>query len=307
MDLIKLSRISMKHLITLHVMLDTLSVTASAERLCLSPSSVSKTLSQLRENLNDELFYRHGNKLVATPLARRLGPTVHQMINDMNQIMTQEAFEPFRYEGRFSLAMRESTFELLAAKLSAQVLAQAPNIRLDIWSKDSVGFDGISKGQLDFIMLPHDRSQPPSSHNNLVWETLIHDEMVCLMNPSHPLAGKNLTIEDYLRFGHIGIMDSDLNVPFFELQLAQQHQKRKTIITVPDFGGAALMCHHSDLLFTCSKRWAQIAFQAKGLTTKPLPFNYGDVAYSLVWHQPSMNDPAHRWMYEQIKQCCKDE
>ncbi|MGF1760043.1 LysR family transcriptional regulator [Photobacterium sagamiensis] len=306
MDLIKLSRISMKHLITLHVMLDTLSVTASAERLCLSPSSVSKTLSQLRENLNDELFYRHGNKLVATPLARRLGPTVHQMINDMNQIMTQEAFEPSRYEGRFSLAMRESTFELLAAKLSAQVLAQAPNIRLDIWSKDSLGFDGVSKGQLDFIMLPHDRSQPPSSHNNLVWETLIHDEMVCLMNPSHPLADKNLTIEDYLRYGHIGIMDSDLNVPFFELQLAQQHQKRKTIITVPDFGGAALMCHHSDLLFTCSKRWAQIAFQAKGLITKPLPFNYGDVAYSLVWHQPSMNDPAHRWLYEQIKQCCKD-
>ena len=306
MDLIKLSRISMKHLITLHVMLDTLSVTASAERLCLSPSSVSKTLSQLRENLNDELFYRHGNKLVATPLARRLGPTVHQMINDMNQIMTQEAFEPSRYEGRFSLAMRESTFELLAAKLSAQVLAQAPNIRLDIWSKDSLGFDGVSKGQLDFIMLPHDRSQPPSSHNNLVWETLIHDEMICLMNPSHPLADKNLTIEDYLRYGHIGIMDSDLNVPFFELQLAQQHQKRKTIITVPDFGGAALMCHHSDLLFTCSKRWAQIAFQAKGLITKPLPFNYGDVAYSLVWHQPSMNDPAHRWLYEQIKQCCKD-
>ena len=51
MDLVKLSRISMKHLITLHVMLDTLSVTAAAERLCLSPSSVSKTLSQLRSNL----------------------------------------------------------------------------------------------------------------------------------------------------------------------------------------------------------------------------------------------------------------
>lgn len=72
MDLAKLSRISMKHLITLHVMLDTLSVTASAERLCLSPSSVSKTLSQLRDSLNDELFYRNGNSLVATPLAKRL-------------------------------------------------------------------------------------------------------------------------------------------------------------------------------------------------------------------------------------------
>jgi len=300
MDLIKLSRISMKHLITLHVMLDTLSVTGSAERLCVSPSSVSKTLAQLRDNLNDELFYRHGNKLVATPLARRLGPTVHQMLNDMNQLLTQETFDPARYEGRFSLAMRESTFELLAANLSAQVLKQAPNIRLEVWSKDSLGFDGLAKGKLDFILLPHDRSQPPKLTNNLVWETVLHDEMVCLMSSDHPLVSDVLSLDDYLNYGHIGIMDTDLNVPFFELQLAQQHKNRRIAISVADFGSAALMCHQTDLLFTCSKRWAEKAMQAKGLVAKSLPFNYGEVAYSLVWHQPSMNDPAQRWLYQQI-------
>ncbi|WP_299015105.1 LysR family transcriptional regulator [uncultured Photobacterium sp.] len=306
MDLIKLSRVSMKHLVTLHVMLDTLSVTASAKRLCQSPSSVSKTLTQLRENLNDELFYRHGNQLVATPLARRLGPTVHQMINEMNQMLTQEVFDPASYEGRFSLAMRESTFELLAARLSASVLDQAPHLRLEIWSRDSVGFDGLSKGQLDFILLPHDRSQPPACQNNLVWETLIDDEMVCMMNPAHPLAEKDLILDDYLSYGHIGIMDQDLRVPFFEMELAQQHRKRRIAISVADFGSAALMCHNSDLLFTCSKKWAQTAMQAKGLITKPLPFNYGQVSYSLVWHQPSMNDPAHRWLYEQIVGVCRE-
>ncbi len=307
MDLIKLSHISMKHLITLHVMLDTLSVTASAERLCLSPSSVSKTLGQLRTSLNDELFYRHGNKLVATPLARRLGPSVHQIISDMDQLMTQETFDPSRYTGSFSLAMRESTFELLAAKLSARVLTLAPNIRLDIWSKDSVGFDGLVKGNLDFIILPHDRSQPPATQHNLVWEPLISDDLICLMSPGHPLAtSQTLTIDDYLKCDHIGITDADLNIPFFEMQLAHQHQKRNVVISVPDFGSAALMCHHSDLLFTCSRKWAAMAFQARGLMTKPLPFNYGDMAYSLVWHQPSMNDPAHRWLYQQIQACSKE-
>ena len=301
MDLAKLSRISMKHLITLHVMLDTLSVTASAERLCLSPSSVSKTLAQLRFSLNDELFYRHGNKLVATPLARRLGPSVHQIINDMNQIITQETFNPAHYEGRFSLAMRESTFELLVVKLSAHVLNLAPNIRLDICSKDSIGFDGLVKGTLDFIILPHDLSQPPIARSELVWETLINDEMICLMNPEHPLATQAvMTLEDYLSYSHIGIADADLNTPFFEMLLAQQAYNRVVPISVPDFGCAALMCHHSELLFTCSRRWAESAFQARGLVTKALPLDYGKVAYSLVWHLQSMNDPAHRWLYEQI-------
>ena len=308
MDIAKLSRISMKHLITLHVMLDTLSVTESAKRLCLSPSSVSKTLSQLRLSLDDELFYRHGNKLVATPLARRLGPNVHQIIHDMNLLITQEAFSPADYEGCFSLAMRESTFELFAAKLTAKVLLQAPNIKLDIYAKDNIGFEGIVKGSLDFILLPHDRSQPPISLHDLVWETLVNDEMVCLMNAEHPLAsvGK-LSIDDYLNYSHIGISDVDLNRPFFELKLEQQAQNRATPLSVADFGSAALMCHHSELLFTCSRHWAENALQAKGLVAKELPFDYGEVAYSLVWHKQSMKDPAQRWFYEQLKQVTAEQ
>ncbi|WP_180795043.1 LysR family transcriptional regulator, partial [Vibrio parahaemolyticus] len=49
MDYIALSRISLKHLTVLHMLLTTHSVTQAAERLCVTPSSVSKTLSQLRE------------------------------------------------------------------------------------------------------------------------------------------------------------------------------------------------------------------------------------------------------------------
>ena len=302
MDIAKLSRISMKHLITLHVMLDTQSVTASAKRLCLSPSSVSKTLSQLRQSLDDELFYRHGNKLVATPLARRLGPNVHQIIHDMNLLITQEEFSAAGYEGSFSLAMRESTFELIAAKLVADVLQQAPHIKLDIHAKDSIGFEGVVKGSLDFILLPHDRSQPPIAQQDLVWETLINDEMVCLMNAAHPLADKStISIDDYLDYSHVGISDVDLNRPFFELKLEQLALNRAIPLSVADFGSAALMCHNSELLFTCSRHWADNALQAKGLITKRLPFDYGEVAYSLVWHKQSMNDPAHRWFYEQLK------
>jgi len=263
---------------------------------------VSKTLSQLRQSLDDDLFYRHGNKLVATPLARRLGPNVHQIISDMNLLVTQEAFSPAAYKGRFSLAMRESTFELLAAKLTAHVLLLAPNIRLDIFAKDSVGFEGLVKGSLDFIVLPHDRSQPPIAQHELVWETLINDEMVCLMNPNHPLANQHhISIDDYLGYCHIGISDTDLDRPFFEMKLAQQALNRAVPLSVADFGSAALMCHHSELLFTCSRRWAENAIQARGLVTKALPLDYGEVAYSLVWHKQSMQDPAHRWFYEQLR------
>ncbi|MFA0678121.1 LysR family transcriptional regulator, partial [Vibrio sp. 10N.222.51.A6] len=46
MDYLHLSRVSLKHLTALHIMLNTHSVTQTSEQLFVSPSSVSKTLSQ---------------------------------------------------------------------------------------------------------------------------------------------------------------------------------------------------------------------------------------------------------------------
>ena len=75
MDLIALSRLGGRHLVTLHLLLDSRSVTRSAERLCTTPSTVSKTLNQLRrELLGDQLLYRQGNQLLPTPFAERIGP-----------------------------------------------------------------------------------------------------------------------------------------------------------------------------------------------------------------------------------------
>ncbi|GAL17523.1 LysR-family transcriptional regulator VCA0830 [Vibrio maritimus] len=71
---------------------------------------------------------------------------------------------------------------------------------------------------------------------------------------------------------------------------------------MPDFGAAAVMCHQSELLFTCSKHWADVARQAKGLTVKTLPFEYGKVAYSVVWNRASINDPAVQWLCTYLRE-----
>ncbi|PMM89375.1 hypothetical protein BCT46_24965 [Vibrio sp. 10N.261.46.E8] len=84
MDYLHLSRVSLKHLTALHIMLNTHSVTQTSEQLFVSPSSVSKTLSQLRDILNDELFYRDGTKLIPTPFALKIAPTVHAILSSMN-------------------------------------------------------------------------------------------------------------------------------------------------------------------------------------------------------------------------------
>ncbi len=89
MDYISLSRISLKHLTVLHVLLTTHSVTSAAEQLCVTPSCVSKILSQLRSVLNDELFYRDGTQLIPTSYALSIGPAIHGILSSMNGAIPQ--------------------------------------------------------------------------------------------------------------------------------------------------------------------------------------------------------------------------
>jgi DNA-binding transcriptional LysR family regulator len=301
MDLIQLSRVNFKHLTVLHVMLSTHSVTQSADILCMGPSSVSKTLSQLRVLLNDELFYRDGTQLIPTPFALKVGPTLHLIINNMNGLLNQTGFEPLQFSGRFSLSMRESTFEIFAPVISNILSRQAPNAQVEIHSKEQLGFDALLSGQVDVIVLPHDKSQPPYNAKQLVWETVLEDEMICVMRPDHPLVEQALTIERYLAYKHIGIFDKELNQPYFEQLLKQQHRARNTVISVADFGSAATICQQSEFLFTCSKKWFEVAKQAQGLIAKPLPFDYGQVAYSIVFNKLALNEPALSWLFSNIK------
>lgn len=300
MDFVALSRISLKHLTVLHVMLRSHSVTSTAKTLCVTPSSVSKTLSQLRVQLNDELFYRDGSVLVPTPFAIGIAPQIHTILSSMNGILHQGVFEPRNFKGSISISMRESTFELFAERISAISHQLHSANQVHIYAKEQMNFDALIRGQVDFMILPHDISQPPTKSRELVWKKILDDEMVCLFRPNHPLADVDLTIEDYLRYQHIGIQDTDLSEPYFEQNLKQRYGSRKMALSVADFGSAAVMCRHTDHLLTCSRSWAEVAMQAQGLIFKPLPFEYGKVAYSLVWNQASLNDPALAWLHQAL-------
>ncbi|MBY7782007.1 LysR family transcriptional regulator [Vibrio fluvialis] len=300
MDYIHLSRFSLKHLTALHVMLSTRSVTQTAARLCVSPSSISKILAQLRELLDDDLFYRDSNQLIPTPYALQMGPAVHSILSSMNGLLHQANFDPKLYNGHYRLAMRESTLELFAEDIANIISECSPNLSLTIHSKEYYGFEALQRGVIDFMILPHDISQPPTHAQDLVWHIIADDEMVCLMNPNHPLAQGEMTTEDYLSYKHIAILDKELSEPYFEKNLAQRHKLRQIAVTTADFGAAAIMCQHTDLLFTCSKHWADRAHQAQGLIYKTLPFDYGTVAYSLVWNKPSMNDQAMKWLCKRL-------
>lgn len=71
------------------------SISHAASSLSVSQSAASHALQRLRLQLNDEIFVRHGNKMLPTPFAERVYPVIKtallsiQSISQQNKILTQ--------------------------------------------------------------------------------------------------------------------------------------------------------------------------------------------------------------------------
>ncbi|WCH27820.1 LysR family transcriptional regulator [Aeromonas salmonicida] len=299
MDLIALSRLGGRHLVTLHLLLDSQSVTRTAERLCTTPSTVSKTLNQLRDLLGDQLLYRQGNQLLLTPFAERLGPTLHRLLSELNNLTSQGGFDPQTWQGQLRFALRESSMVWPMGPILGQLMQEVPGLVPNVWNKDEQGLTALAAGKLDFVILPHDQSQPLPRQPGLVWETLREDRLVCLLRADHPALDKPWDLDAYLSWRHIAIRDQELANPFFEQSLAQLQVRRQIGATLPDFGSASALLRQSDLILTAIEGWA-LQSAALGLAIRPVPFDYGAVTHSLVWYGPAGEEPALRWFRQRI-------
>lgn len=299
MDLIALSRLGGRHLVTLHLLLDSQSVTRTAERLCTTPSTVSKTLNQLRDLLGDQLLYRQGNQLLLTPFAERLGPTLHRLLSELNNLTSQGGFDPETWQGQLRFALRESSMVWPMGPILGQLMQEVPGLEPNVWNKDEQGLRALAAGKLDFVILPHDQSQPLPRQPGLVWETLREDRLVCLLRADHPALDKPWDLDAYLSWRHIAIRDQELANPFFEQSLAQLQVRRQIGATLPDFGSASALLRQSDLILTAIEGWA-LQSAALGLAIRPVPFDYGAVTHSLVWYGPAGEEPALRWFRQRI-------
>ena len=299
MDLIALSRLGGRHLVTLHLLLDSQSVTRTAERLCTTPSTVSKTLNQLRDLLGDQLLYRQGNQLLLTPFAERLGPTLHRLLSELNNLTSQGGFDPETWQGQLRFALRESSMVWPMGPILGQLMQEVPGLEPNVWNKDEQGLTALAAGKLDFVILPHDQSQPLPRQPGLVWETLREDKLVCLLRADHPALDMPWDLDAYLSWRHIAIRDQELANPFFEQSLAQLQVRRQIGATLPDFGSASALLRQSDLILTAIEGWA-LQSAALGLAIRPVPFDYGAVTHSLVWYGPAGEEPALRWFRQRI-------
>tara|TARA_R110001583_G_scaffold21964_4_gene82882 strand:+ start:2454 stop:3464 length:1011 start_codon:yes stop_codon:yes gene_type:complete len=309
MNIDKLMRIDLNLLVILQVLLEEQSVTRAAARLNLSQSALSKSLTRLRTSLQDPLFTRTAHGLKPTTHALQLQQKLPNLLQGLYQLTQAPSFEPTSSDRHFTISMLESAYATLLPSFIGPLFQQANNIHLDVLSWKEGSIQALQQGKVDFGITGIDfyddpRLKTQNLPDGVSHSILFHDQQTCLVNEHHPAldAAKNGTwdINSYLQYNHLQVCCEGNKWWAIDYFLEKQGKQRNIMSTLPDFYGAASVCAHSDLIFTLPSSFVPHAQKLYALKQIPLPFEFYEMAYALLWHHRNTDEPGHKWVREII-------
>lgn len=175
---------SLKSLMIFKTLIETGTATQTAKVLGITQSGVSRSLSQLEQNLGMLLFIRQKNRLIATPEAQELHGEILRLVGNIDELRhSVMALREFGASRIGIAAVPGLGFGFVPALVGKILEANRRlAIYLDIMSSHDV-VHAVEAGMFDigFATLP-------VVSNQLIIEKLIETEAVCVLPKNHPLS-----------------------------------------------------------------------------------------------------------------------
>lgn len=290
--------IRLQDLAVFHAILSNGSITAAAEALGITQSSVSKQLKTLRVYFGDELFVRSGRGMAATNKALSLAPQVANLINSFEALSGEIAFDPREIERDFVISTTDEVQHSLLPQLIRRIAADSPKSRIIFKALDrDYAAKQLESGSVD-IAITLNWHVP----EHLKQKRLFADDFVVIYRDGHPLQGKRLTLNRYLKAAHM--MVSPLGSVFGPIDeiLSSYGHHRFVSLVVPYFMQVPDALLGSDLVLTLQRRACEELIRTHPLVIAELPLKTRPVNYYLFWHKRYDKDSTNRW----LRQLCCD-
>ena len=177
-------------------------LTRAAERLSITQPAVSNALKRLRDSVGEDLLTRAPSGVKPTPRAEALWPEVRAALDHLRAALAPGEFDPKTDATSFRIAMADSTAALFMPPLVSQIeRSQAlANLRvLPLTTRDPSAI--LERGDADLAIgyFPETVAGLLGQGSEaLLRHARLHDsEYVCVMRRGHPLAERDLTLDDY--------------------------------------------------------------------------------------------------------------
>lgn len=294
----RFKQLDLNLLVVFSALMETRSVTRTAERLGLTQPAASASLRRLRAYFGDELLVQVGKRMHPTPFAEALFPQIQRSLQSVEQaIATPAGFDPATSTRRFRINASDYVMVAVLVGLAERVTAAAPHIQLEVMQPSERNIDDLEGGKIDLLISPEQLLAPwhPS-------EFLYEEEQVVVGWAGNPLFAKGLNAEDFFASGHVGVaLGSRRSPTFADTQLARMGHQRRIEIEVASFASVPWFLQNTPRLAVLHKRLVHAMMPQFDLAYAPMPFPFARLREMVQFHESRRDDTGLAWLREQLR------
>jgi DNA-binding transcriptional LysR family regulator len=292
-------------LVAFDLLMEEKNVSRAAERMFITQSAMSYTLQRLRQQLNDPLLVKTPAGMRPTDHAQRLIEPIKAILRDVKRLINaRQEFDPAESRRRFIIAATDYMEILVVPGLVERVTLSAPGIDIHV-KRTELPFPehDLEQNDLDVVLGFDAVLKPPS---DLIREKLFDDRMTCVVSQSHPIErSRNLSLDEYVSMKHMLISRTGERIGVIDEWLAERGLSRRIALIVPHFLSAPFIVAKTELLLSLPERIARRWIGLAPLIMLPVPVELPSYDLVMIWHPLRENDPAHRWLRQQILAVCR--
>lgn len=288
-------KLDLNLLVAFDTLLEERSVSRAADRLNLSQSAMSSSLSRLRDYFGDELLVQVGRRMEPTALALGLAPSIREILHTIQiTIQTRPTFDPATAQRRFRIMTSDYLIEVLLADVIRELAMTAPGIQLQIVPSNGTSFAQFMKGDVDLLITPeeHTVSDHPRS-------LLFEESFSCVVWSGNTTVQEPLTMEQWLAMSHVVVHFGRDQLTLFERWFAEQSvtkaAERRVDVIAPSFGVVPHLIVGTQRVAMMHTRHARLCEKLLPIRVLAPPAGFPVMRETLQWHRRLDSDPAIRW------------
>lgn len=289
-----LSKVDLNLFIVFDAIYTEANLTRAGQIVGITQPAVSNALARLRETFNDPLFVRTAQGMVPTPMAQNIiGPVRNALQLLRVSVQESRTFTPQQANKTYRISMTDLTEAVILPPLFQRLRRLAPAVQIESFlSKRRETTKELAAGRLDFAV-----DAPLNTDTQVRHVKLMEDRYVCALRQGHPLAKEKISLDEYLSLTHIQISSRRSGLGYVDLSLGKMGLQRKVALRSQHYMMASTVLQNTDMAMTVPERFAR----RHGLHYVQLPVNdVPSLETHLYWHESTDQDPANRWMREQI-------
>ena len=242
--------------------------------------------------------------LEPTPRAQSLWLVVRESLKQLQETLDPDQFDAPNAVTTFILAMADATAAEIVPALLEILEHEAPGVTLRIvplTTRDPRELLQLETADLAVGYFPAviaDLTSRAQSGDVISFEheRLFDGEYVCVMRKDHPLANKDISLDEYCACRHLLVSFSGRPFGFIDESLAALGKKRRVVGTVNQFATAGRVVMQTNLLTVLPRHFVSVAGIESQLCIKKLPFDSPIVHVDMLWHHHSFTPKAQLWL-----------